>query len=473
VATLAVVHRLLHVYQASTAPELNRAATQAGHSALRMSLIVLVVGTLIAWGESLLPTPRSRALRRRLLGTVAVLLALGATAAGALAVSHGHPIRFITRQWHGFSHQNTVHSGSHFTDLGSGRYDFWRVALDAFAAHPVGGLGQDNFHDYYLPRRRTYEEPSWTHSLELRLLAHTGLVGAALFAVFLVAAFAAALRGRRRSRAGAASMGARGPTVTASVAAVASVPVRGPTPPSAAVASVPAHGSTPPPAALAATALLPLVVWLIYGSVDWFWEVPALSGPALGFLAVAASLGGRSPADDAVPELDPSANSPAWTRSARAPSRLVGVLGVLALVSAVIVLGFPYLSVRETSIGSDLGQSDPVRALHALRIAADLDPLSATPGRLAGDIALTSRNYSAARQRFEQVISRNPGGWYGWFGAGLAASALGDQAQARRDFRTAASINPRNPVIARVLADVDTPHPLSPATALDLLARSL
>jgi Flp pilus assembly protein TadD len=88
-------------------------------------------------------------------------------------------------------------------------------------------------------------------------------------------------------------------------------------------------------------------------------------------------------------------------------------------------------------------------------------------------IALGSQRYGIARQRFEQVISRDPGGWYAWLGAGLAASALGDRAQARRDFRTAASINPRNPVIARVLADVDTPHPLSPATALDLLARSL
>ena len=65
--------------------------------------------------------------------------------------------------------------------------------LDAFLAHPIGGLGQDNFADYYVSRRRTDEEPAWTHSLELRLLAHTGLVGFLLFAAFLVAAIAAAM----------------------------------------------------------------------------------------------------------------------------------------------------------------------------------------------------------------------------------------------------------------------------------------
>ena len=134
-----------------------------------------------------------------------------------------------------------------------------------------------------------------------------------------------------------------------------------------------------------------------------------------------------------------------------------------------LVLGFPYLSVRETSIGSDLRQTDPAKALHALSVAADLDPLSATPGRIAGTIALTSQRYVTARQRFAQAISRDPQGWYAWFGAGLAASALGDRAQARRDFQTAASINPREPTVARALADIDTEHPLAPATALQLL----
>ncbi len=138
-----------------------------------------------------------------------------------------------------------------------------------------------------------------------------------------------------------------------------------------------------------------------------------------------------------------------------------------------IVLGLPYLSVRETSIGSDLRQSDPSQALHALSIAADLNPLSADPGRLAGTIALTGGRYVTANQRFEQAISRDPEGWYAWLGAGLAASALGDRAQARRDFQTSASINPKEPVIARALAEVDTKHPLTPAMALQLLALSL
>ncbi|MBV8999605.1 MAG: tetratricopeptide repeat protein, partial [Solirubrobacterales bacterium] len=124
----------------------------------------------------------------------------------------------------------------------------------------------------------------------------------------------------------------------------------------------------------------------------------------------------------------------------------------------------------ETSIASDLRQSDPAQALHALRVAADLNPLSADPARLAGTIALTDQGYAIARQRFAQAISRDPGGWYAWFGAGLAASALGDRAQARRDFRAAAAINPREPVIALALADLNAKHPLAADRALGLLS---
>jgi Flp pilus assembly protein TadD len=143
---------------------------------------------------------------------------------------------------------------------------------------------------------------------------------------------------------------------------------------------------------------------------------------------------------------------------------------VLALLAAVIALGFPYLSVRETSIASDVFQRDPGRALHALSVAADLNPLSADPGRLAGTIALTSQRYATARRSFEQVISRDRGSWFAWFGAGLASSALGERAEARRDFRTAASINPKEQTITRALAALDTKHPLAPAAALNLLS---
>ncbi|HUA70463.1 MAG TPA: O-antigen ligase family protein [Solirubrobacteraceae bacterium] len=423
--TVAPVHRLLQVYDASSGPALGHAAARAGHVALLLCALAFAVGTLIAWGDSLVPARRLTVARRRVVGALAVALAAGAALVGGLAVTHGHPFRFISRQWNGFSHQLSVHSGSHFTDVGSGRYDFWRVSLDAFLAHPIGGLGQDNFAEYYVTRRRTLEEPAWTHSLELRLLAHTGLIGFALFAVFLVAAVAAAMRARRRGGLEACVAGA---------------------------------------------ALLPLVVWLIHGSVDWFWEIPALTGPALGFLGMACALGARS-SEPAASET-PSAEAPP-RRPRHASAAVAAVAGALAVLAAVIVLGFPYLAVRETSLASDVRQTDPAQALNDLSTAAALNPLSADPDRIAGTIALSTDRLGTAGQRFERTTARDPGGWYGWLGAGLAASALGNRALARHDFQVARSINPKEPVIQQAAALAGTAHPMTPAGALQMLATSL
>ncbi len=439
VGTLAVLSRLLSVFRSHggrTAPTeaLIHAAARAGGAGLVACAAVFVAGSVIALGESRLRGPGLGARARRAIAAIALTVAATAAVAGALAATHGHPVRFLNRQWHGFTHPSTTSSGgSHFAEVGSGRYDMWRVALDAFRAHPIGGLGQDNFADYYLVHRRTSQEPAWTHSLEMRLLAHTGIVGTALFAGFLIAAIAAALRTRFRSK----DMRRR---------------------------------------ALAGAALLPLVVWLIHGSVDWFWEMPALSGPALGFLGAAIALGR---AGEPRPVGDRAAIPPGRRRAliaarAIAPVRrtVLIALGAVALVAATIVLGLPYLSVREVSSAGDIAHRNQGAALNDLATAAALDPLSADPGRLAGTIALQHGLFTEAQRRFRQAIARQPGGWYAWLGDGLAASALGDSARARHDYAVAASIDKLQPAVKQALARVDTTRPLTPAEAFRLLVLS-
>ena len=428
-AAVIPVHRLLHVYESSPGHSLAETAVHAGRPALAICAGAFVAGTLLAWADQLYRGPRPSRSTRRSVGVVLAIVAIAGASPRGLVVSKGHPVQFISRQWHGFSHEQHTATSSHFTDVGSGRYDFWRVALDAFVANPIGGLGQDNFGDYYLTHRRTLEEPSWTHSLELRLLAHTGIVGFALFAGFLIAAFAAALRARRRGDAGTRM--------------------------------------------LAATMLLPATVWLIHGSLDWFWEIPALSGPALGFLGAAGGLGSgldRTPAPVPTADESPEGALPGdEPRRPRVPTPVVAAIGVLAVACATVALAFPYLSAREVSLASAISGTDPTRALKDLKLASKLNPLSSDPGRIAGAIALRNGSYAEAADRFKQSISAEPGGWFSWLGAGLAASALGDRTQARHDFVVANSINDRQPAVQQALQRVDSPHPLTSAEAFKLL----
>jgi O-antigen ligase len=417
IGVVVIVHRLLAVYSASSRT-LEHSAQAAGQPALLICAGVFGLGTVLAWADALRPDRPLSPGRRRIVGSlVTAVVVLGLAGAGTVA-THGHPFHFISRQWNGFSSQQaTFSTQSHFSDVGSGRYDFWRVSLNAFVAHPIGGLGEDNFGDYYLRHRRTAEEPSSAHSLELRLLAQTGIVGFALFGGFLVCALGLGLRARRRG--------------------------------------------DPFGAAVVGIALLPLTVWVIHGSIDWFWEMPALSGPALGFLGIAAALRPRLIADPAVAPIPHSARSVRGTAPA--------VAGVVALIAGVIVLGLPYLSVREVSLGSDASAHDPAAALADFATAARLNPLSSVPGRLGGVVALTSGRYQEAEHRFQQSIKREPGGWFSWLGAGLAASALGQRTSAEYYFRTAYAINDRQPADQAALQRVDTAHPLTSAQAFNLL----
>jgi predicted Zn-dependent protease len=139
-------------------------------------------------------------------------------------------------------------------------------------------------------------------------------------------------------------------------------------------------------------------------------------------------------------------------------------------VAAATALAFPYLSVREVSRAFDEQGTNPSRALSDLQTAATLNPLSADPDRLAGTIALRDGLPNIAAARFARVTARDPGGWYGWLGAGLAASTLGDPAQAKSDLSTAERINSRQPAVREALARVASDRPLSPAQALRLLA---
>jgi hypothetical protein len=415
VATLIPVHQLIKLYQEAQGATLNTAAAHAGQKSLLLLAGALVAGTLLAWLDQLTPRKRLTARRRTLIGVLVAAIAIGGGVTGALKVSHGHPFQYIARQWNGFSHPEQF-SATHFNDVGTSRYDFWRVSLDAFKAHPLQGLGQDNFGDYYVKHRNSNEEPSWTHSLELRLLVHTGIVGFALFVAFLVLAVTAAVRARRR-----------GPSLQRAIVGIA---------------------------------LLPLVVWVIHGSLDWFWELPALSGPALGFLGMAASF-----------ELPQDAPVRVRSRSLSAVPGAVRVgLAAVAVAIAVVTLGLPYLSVREVSIADDIQASNPQQALVDFSRAAKLNPLSAVPGRLAGGVALNNGDNRTALKRFRQSISAEPGGWFAWLGAGLAASALGDRQAAHHYFSVAYAINSRQPAVRQALAKVYARHPLTSAQAFSLLS---
>jgi hypothetical protein len=288
-----------------------------------------------------------RALSVALTGAVLV----GATTA-ALVAAGGHPIDGIDSAWADFT--DVHYDDSAITSLGSGRYDFWRVAVDGWLRHPVLGLGQDNFIELYAQRRRTSEEPRWIHSLPLRMLAHTGVIGAALFAAFVVAIAGGATRTWRLA-------------------------------------------DEPFTRVVVGAALVPGVVWIAHGSVDWLWELPALSAAALAFAGAAVALGRANAPPDA-----------RGSRSRRTQRRIAGAAVAAGLLGGAILVP-SFVADRDVAIAEQTWRGDPAGAYAQLDRAATLNPLSPQPGLAAGRIAQERGDLARARSGFGEAAARRAG----------------------------------------------------------------
>lgn len=399
VALLPVVDRLLEPTRAGGGgkrPEeggpLALAAAQDALGPLGLAVAVAVLLGALAVALERRVRVGERAARRaaRAAGVAAVVVAVAATGIGLAVVSD--PAGRVDRAWQEFKANDLSEQTGEgrLTATGSSRYDFWRVAVDLAERRPLAGIGQDNFAQPYLARRAVdNEEPRWVHSLPLRAVVHTGLVGALLLAVALGGLVAAGVRQR----------GAPGDE-------------RG----------------------LAGVALVPLVVWALHGSVDWLWEFPLLSVLALGLAAAA----GSRPAGEGPAALG-------WVRSRRARQVLTGGVIALAALGAVAVLA-DYVAQRDVRAASRGWPSDPAGAFERLDQARDLTP-SARPAIVEGVIAQRVGDPRRAEAAFAEAADREPDDWFARFQLGLARGAAGDRTGARRLFEEAARRNPKEPVI--------------------------
>lgn len=387
------------------------------HSASAAILIAaLLVGLVVAGAaavESRLPISEGAGTRiHRGLGAVALACLLLAVA-GGLAVG-GDPVSRVRDSWNSFKGGYGANSqtGTRLVSgLGSNRYDFYRVALDEFLAHPVIGIGADNFQQQYLAHGRSQETPHYPHSVELRTLAQMGALGTLLALLGLGAALLAAGRAMR--------------------------------------------GSDPLGRTVAAAALSGFVYWVVHGSFDWFWEFAGLGAPAFALLGIACAL---QPAPRSAAALtgqgspQPTAGNPPGApprERPRPPALFAGALAGLALALSLVT---PWLSQLQVQSAARIFARSPRAAYARLEEAARLNPLSDLADTVAGSIALRYGDLPRADREFARALERSPGDSYATLERGAIASFAGERARALVLLARAAHLNPRDPLTREALA---------------------
>jgi hypothetical protein len=212
----------------------------AGTTILALAAIGLAVGAVYALVDRRVELGRRQT---RVAGAaVGVLTAVAVTAGAFLLFSRVD----LGAQWRAFKRAPTNSASSHLLQLGSYRYDIWRVALDEFSHHPVAGIGSRGFGPAYLELRRSPDTPVRAHSFELDALSELGVVGFVLVAAAIVLLLLPLVVGAR----------ARDPGATAAFGGAA--------------------------------------YWLSHASVDWLWTVPACGLPFFLLLGIGAARGDRA-----------------------------------------------------------------------------------------------------------------------------------------------------------------------------------
>jgi hypothetical protein len=163
--------------------------------------------------------PRTYGLPRRAVAVGVTLAVLVGAPLAAVALDRGDA--------------ETGATASRLDDLGSNRYDYWGVALDAFIEDPLQGTGTAGFRVDWLRDRDIDEPVRDAHSLYLETLGELGLEGFFVLGLFIGGVAAAGVAAVRRER-----------ELVVGAAAGASV-------------------------------------FAVHAAIDWDWEMPAVTLPAL------------------------------------------------------------------------------------------------------------------------------------------------------------------------------------------------
>ncbi|MGN6215626.1 MAG: O-antigen ligase family protein [Solirubrobacterales bacterium] len=358
-------------------------------------LVYLLAGTILTLGLFALlrrlerredeATGRALALSRdpRVLRWTAVALAV---------VGIGVAIAVGGRAWSQFSSPDVQFPNNpqgHFSQLsGSGRSEFWRVAIDAFAEEPAIGHGAGTYRFSWDQLRHIPMPVLDAHSLYLEAFAELGVVGGllvlGLVGTLLWTGFSAwrAASGPRREL----------------------------------------H------AILFATAL----AFAIGAAIDWFWEIAAVG--AIFFLATGALVAARC---------RQLAQRPAEEGQGEQRRFGLAVAGLaVAWISALALIG-PLLVDREIDSSNSAAAAGnlPAAVDHA-ETARSIEPWAATPYVQLGLLAESQGDYTTAASRLTQAIEREEGNWQLYYLRARIEHEGGDEAAARADLSEAQRLNP-------------------------------
>lgn len=317
------------------------------------------------------------------------LLAVAAAVAAAVAVGG--------RAWGEFSRNDVRASNDpaqHFTDLsGAGRSEFWGVALDEFADHPLLGTGAGTYVFSWQQQRTIDLDVHDAHSLYLEAFSELGVFGGILVLALVGGLLYIGLQAWRHATAERRER--------------------------------------------CAALLAAMLAFAVGAALDWFWELPALGG--VFFLAAGVLVcercrqlndqavgGDPGPGEQRRFDLTIAALAAAW-------------VAALALIGPLLVEHEIEASQSAAAAGNFASAVD-----HA-DTARSIEPWAATPYVQLGLLAELRCDYGTAHDRFSDAIAREDHNWQLYYLRSRVELEAGEAAASRADYERARELDPLAP----------------------------
>jgi hypothetical protein len=372
-------------------------AKSQGSEVLVILIVVCVAAALCQYGVSL-AVRHGRRPRWLLLAprTAAVATAVAIVIALPIAVAGGAPGEAKDR-WDNFKGRKGAAVTSSRTSQilntsGSGRYQFWQSAVDAYKTDSFHGIGPGTWEFWWAQHGRYAAFVRDAHSLYLETLAELGIVG-----FVLVTGLVLGILGIGTVRA-----------------------VRGPPDLRLGLAAATSGG----------------VAFAVAAGVDYIWEIGVMP-IAFILLAAVAVDGARGPIPEARRRSEKRRREVGWWAGT-----------VVASIAGLIVIWLPYRGASDVRASEgDVNQGRLDAALSKARSAADVQPYAATP-RLQEALVLERQgNLNQAAAAARQATLKESTNWRTWLILSRIEAERNRAKASLADYRMARQLNPRSGVL--------------------------
>jgi O-antigen ligase len=364
------------------------------------SLIALMVAgwALLRMEERARWSDESTRLVWRGLGAITGVLAL--IVVFGIATSKGGPQRFFHDAWHEFTKvsQDKDSDPTRIVSSNSGnRWVWWQEAAGAWSDRPIGGWGAGSFPVTHLMYRKVPLEVQQPHSVPLQFLAETGVVGAAL------------------------GMGALGFLLLAALARVRGM----------------AAGRERD---IAVALLAGGVAWLVHGFVDFDWDIPGVTVPALLFVGVLVATPVRRHERAVAIATDPVDGGPVGPRALALALACV-VLGVV-IVSALLPAWADSQATAALAVSTHAREPELQAASAEADASARLDPTAVRSLLAAAALAQNRGRLLDARRYLLDAVDRQPYSVTSWQRLMKLSLTMADRPGARAAARRLLELDP-------------------------------